>query len=85
MLLSFLGSIQSWNYPNFYPNNKYDSWTLVAPIGQKIEMKFTSLKIECDCTECNNSGMVYLEKKYIFWKSNDLPNYKVSKNLQLKF
>ena len=32
--------IESPNYPNFYPNNAYETWPLTAPTGSKITLQF---------------------------------------------
>jgi hypothetical protein len=40
------GTLQSPNYPDFYPNNKDCTWIISVPTGQQIKLNVTEFNME---------------------------------------
>ena len=40
------GVIESPNFPNVYPHNRNCSWTIVAPLGNRINLTFSHFDVE---------------------------------------
>ena len=54
-------SINSPNYPGVYPNDKYCTWIVTAPIGYRIGWRF-SYSIEfCGSSNCNCDSLKLYE------------------------
>ena len=40
------GEIASPLYPNLYPNNKVDTWTIEVPEGRRVKLEWVGMDIE---------------------------------------
>ena len=40
------GEIASPLYPNLYPNNKVDTWTIEVPEGRRVKLEWAGMDIE---------------------------------------
>jgi hypothetical protein len=43
------------NYPATYPNYYFENWTLSVEPGKRVELTFTDVSIECNCSPCVDS------------------------------
>ena len=55
------GVIESPNFPNAYPHNRNCTWTIVAPLGNRINLTFSHFDVEehtvRDMSESSNGCM----------------------------
>lgn len=45
-LRGYRGVIESLNFPNVYPRNQDCTWTIIAPLGNKINITFSHFDVE---------------------------------------
>jgi hypothetical protein len=56
------GTLQSPNYPNYYPHNKDCTWIISVPTGQQIKLNVTDFSLEGRSGRCPYD---YLEIRYV--------------------
>ena len=58
------GVIYSPNFPWNYPNRKSCVWSITAPWGKKINLKFIKFRLESSFGSCENVDTVEIRNKY---------------------
>lgn len=65
-LKSPTGVIESPNFPHAYPHNSNCTWTIVAPLGNRINLTFSHFSIESEGSENISCSYDFVEVPFTF-------------------